>query len=1081
MKKENGITIVALSVTIIVLLILAGISIKLVLDNNGIIGNAQTAKNQYTEAEANTEQGIGELSNVLSSNLNHNRNNGTNTTTNTVNPTPTPEPTKYTLTINAGAGTTTGSTNVQGTSGSTVTVSTPTPPSGYTVILNGNDGVIGTSSTASFKTTYSFSRWNLSGGGSISGTTYTFGNSNGTLTAQYIHTGRSLPTATRSGYTFKGWYTTATGGTKVGDAGTVYTPTSNVTIYAQWEKNVITSKLTLNTGAGKANSDTSFQGNSGTSIAITSPTAPSSYVLYLENNDGSYSSTTLTSSFTFSGWSLSGGGSISGSTYTFGDTDGTLTAQYTQKGITLTKPTRTGYTLKGWYTASSGGTKVGNGGDVYKPSANGTTIYAQWEQIIVTSKVTLNVGAGTANSDTSFQGNSGTSITITKPTAPSSYTVYLENNDGSYSSTSARSTFKFSGWSLSGGGSISGSTYTFGDTDGTLTAQYTQKGITLTKPTRTGYTLKGWYTASSGGTKVGNGGDVYKPSANGTTIYAQWEKDASAEYTLTINAGAGTAAGETSITGTPGTTVKILNPYPPSGYTITFNANNGYCSTGSLTTSYSFNRWTVTSGYGSVSGQTYTFGNGNGTVTASYYQNGACLPTATRSGYTFKGWYTYSSGGSKAGSAGEYYYPSSNITLYAQWEQVASVPDLTSSNTTFRASTTNWTNEYVTVNVSTTVSGYTLQTTTGNPTVESNWANTAYVTATSNCTVYARLTNGSTSGNYTSYNVTNIDKTPPAVMGKGKMVINIDKAKNQGYLQMNSINDYESGISKLICYYKFDGDSYFTLLDSYTYVTMNGSEKGMNGGSYGFTVTSSKINSSATGTLYMYANLFDVAGNCTKSYVASINLSTGSANYQEEVVSYSPIITQDTYSATDGPVMVTARSPQSGYTVQITMEDPTVEENWEDISYIGVYENTTVYARLKSGSTTYSYSTYNVTNINSYDYTSGRGRNTLAVDKSVNKFSYQLNSIPAGTGTAKTQTFKMYYRVKGSNGYQLKEVQESVSSGGSLRLTVEDSNLMNKKVFVYVVIINSDGTRTLVKEAWIDSSVSPWKTYYAEA
>lgn len=40
---------------------------------------------------------------------------------------------------------------------------------------------------------------------------------------------------------------------------------------------------------------------------------------------------------------------------------------------------------------------------------------------------------------------------------------------------------------------------------------------------------------------------------------------------------------------------------------------------------------------------------------------------------------------------------------------------------------------------------------------------------------------------------------------------------------------------------------------------------------------------------------------------------------------------------------------------------------------------------------------------------------------------------------------------------------------------------MNKKVFVYVVIINSDGTRTLVKEAWIDSSVSPWKTYYAEA
>ena len=861
MKKENGITIVALSVTIIVLLILAGISIKLVLDNNGIIGNAQTAKNQYTEAEANTEQGIGELSNVLSSNLNHNRNNGTNTTTNTVNPTPTPEPTKYTLTINAGAGTTTGSTNVQGTSGSTVTVSNPTPPSGYTVTLNGNDGVIGTSSTASFKTTYSFSRWNLSGGGSISGTTYTFGNSNGTLTAQYTHTGRSLPTATRSGYTFKGWYTTATGGTKVGDAGTVYRPTSNVTIYAQWEQIIVTSRVTLNVGAGKANSDTSFQGNSGTSIAITSPTAPSSYVLYLENNDGSYSSTTLTSSFTFSGWSLSGGGSISGSTYTFGDTDGTLTAQYTQKGITLTKPTRTGYTLKGWYTASSGGTKVGNGGDVYKPSANGTTIYAQWEQIIVTSKVTLNVGAGTANSDTSFQGNSGTSITITNPTAPSSYTVYLENNDGSYSSTSAKSTFKFSGWSLSGGGSISGSTYTFGTSDGTLTAQYTQTGITLLRPTRTGYTLKGWYTASSGGTKVGNGGDVYKPSANGTTIYAQWEKDASAEYTLTINAGAGTAAGETSITGTPGTTVKILNPYPPSGYTITFNANNGYCSTGSLTTSYSFNRWTVTSGYGSVSGQTYTFGNGNGTVTASYYQNGAYLPTATRSGYTFKGWYTYSSGGSKAGSAGEYYYPSSNITLYAQWATDA----------------------------------------------------------------------------------------------------------------------------------------------------------------------------------------------------------------------YSPIITQDTYSATNGPVTVTARSPQSGYTVQITMEDPTVESNWEDISSIAVYENTAVYVRLKNGSTTYSYSTHNVTNINAFNYTSGRGHNTLVIDTSTYTVQYQLNSIPTGSST--TKTFTAYYRVEGDNSHKVREFSATVVSGGSYRLNMPvDSSAMSKKVYVYVVITNTDGTRTLVRKAWINCKTG--STYY---
>ena len=45
-KKENGITLVALVVTIVVLLILADVSISLVLGNNGIIKKAKDAKTQ---------------------------------------------------------------------------------------------------------------------------------------------------------------------------------------------------------------------------------------------------------------------------------------------------------------------------------------------------------------------------------------------------------------------------------------------------------------------------------------------------------------------------------------------------------------------------------------------------------------------------------------------------------------------------------------------------------------------------------------------------------------------------------------------------------------------------------------------------------------------------------------------------------------------------------------------------------------------------------------------------------------------------------------------------------------------------
>ena len=43
LKKENGITLVALVITIIVLLILAGITLALVLGDNGLFGKAKTS------------------------------------------------------------------------------------------------------------------------------------------------------------------------------------------------------------------------------------------------------------------------------------------------------------------------------------------------------------------------------------------------------------------------------------------------------------------------------------------------------------------------------------------------------------------------------------------------------------------------------------------------------------------------------------------------------------------------------------------------------------------------------------------------------------------------------------------------------------------------------------------------------------------------------------------------------------------------------------------------------------------------------------------------------------------------------
>ena len=61
-KQEKGITLIALVVTIVVLLILAGVSISLVINNNGVISKAKEARDKYAEAQTNDEKQLNEVS-----------------------------------------------------------------------------------------------------------------------------------------------------------------------------------------------------------------------------------------------------------------------------------------------------------------------------------------------------------------------------------------------------------------------------------------------------------------------------------------------------------------------------------------------------------------------------------------------------------------------------------------------------------------------------------------------------------------------------------------------------------------------------------------------------------------------------------------------------------------------------------------------------------------------------------------------------------------------------------------------------------------------------------------------------------
>ena len=66
-KDKNGITLVALVVTIVVLILLAGVSINLVIGNNGIMQKAKEAKESMEQAAKEEQEGLSALEERLNS------------------------------------------------------------------------------------------------------------------------------------------------------------------------------------------------------------------------------------------------------------------------------------------------------------------------------------------------------------------------------------------------------------------------------------------------------------------------------------------------------------------------------------------------------------------------------------------------------------------------------------------------------------------------------------------------------------------------------------------------------------------------------------------------------------------------------------------------------------------------------------------------------------------------------------------------------------------------------------------------------------------------------------------------------
>lgn len=508
----------------------------------------------------------------------------------------------------------------------------------------------------------------------------------------------TLPTPTRAStaeysYTFAGWFTAASGGTQISSTTTV---TGNVTYYAHWTATKRSYTATFNGNGGSTPSPSSITKEYNTALGTLPTCTRTGYTFlgwYTASSGGTKISTTtvVTKDITYyAQWS------INSYTLTFNPNGGTVTPtsknlEYNSAYGTLPTPTRASdaqytYTFTGWYTAATGGTQVTT---ATKMAAKDTTVYAHWTSNTRSYTVSYKTTYGTLNKTSqSVAYNSKGSCTLTMPnnTAEFTYTFvgwYTAANGGgtkvgseltletpaitgtvTYYAYVIRSTKSYTHtFNPNGGGTVSPST---------ITKAYNTALGTLPTVSRTGYTFVGWFdtSAASGGTQA-----TTTTKVTGTkTWYARWSINS---YTFTFDKNGGNTPSATTITKEYNTAIGTLPTCTKSAdntYTYAFagwfdtSASSGgtkLTTTTKVTSNKTwYARWTST-----YKNYTVTWDGNGGTPSkssSSFHYNDALgtLPTATRTGYTFKGWSTSKTGTVNVSTTTKV---TANVTYYAVW------------------------------------------------------------------------------------------------------------------------------------------------------------------------------------------------------------------------------------------------------------------------------------------------------------------------------------------------------------------------------------------------------------------------------
>ena len=405
----------------------------------------------------------------------------------------------------------------------------------FTVSYDSKGGTALQNATASTK----FSHWNTK----ADGTGYTVSNNThlennvkpnaGDTVAVYARwtatSSVTLPTPTRVGYTFNGWYENEAYTVKAGDAGASYTPTKSVTLYAKWNENTDTAytvnhykqnldntysaaptetqKLTGTTGATIKPAVKSYTGFTSPAVQETTILADGSRVVSYYYTRDSYNVTVTAGTTGIQ--SVTGGGSY----------------KY-DASVTINATLKDGYQWNNWTGTSTQAAQS----YTFNMPANNVSYTANATPIpyTITYDLTDDNGVTGTNHTSNPSGYTVESATITlcDPTPPEGYEfVRWSEGDTITAGSTGNKTFTAEWKPIE-------YTITYNANGGTNapTAQTKIHGTDLTitsvQPTHTSLTFVGWSTDPDAEEpeETYGAGSVYSTNAD-LTLYAVWKAE----------------------------------------------------------------------------------------------------------------------------------------------------------------------------------------------------------------------------------------------------------------------------------------------------------------------------------------------------------------------------------------------------------------------------------------------------------------------------------------------------------------------------------------------------------------------------